>query len=561
MTFSVAHSSEFDRVRGLPQRVPTQADAEECAAALSPRYALSPDARLLPWQAYALAEIAQVGGGYLALPVGMGKTLISYLAPLAVGAKRILFVVKGRSLVDKTDHDYAAYRGVWRGPEHPIRIVTLEWLSTASASTFLDQYAPDCIVIDEVDDLASTQNAAVLRIDRYVRARRQAGLRLAVIAMTGTPVRKSIMGVWHVLCWCLDEGAPVPLSEPEARMWALAVDDHSGRRPQPGPLGATVDQARAWLRHRWATTPGVLMVDQDSCGAPLTVRTRIARPCAETDKHMARLLVEQENPGGIPVVDPLGLALLDSQIGLGLYSYWDPPPPEAWYIARRAVARFVRARIESSQRSSRPLDTEGQVLRAYADHPIVIEWLRVKPAFDDDANRRISWFSRAALDSCHDWLRELDAPGIVWCGSVEFGRHLAREAGRAYYGRQGRTDQGQSILAAPKGVPLVASWQANKKGLNLQAWPRQLITAPPQSAKWLEQIIGRSHRQGQDEHVVIDVLATSGGTLDSFERALTEAQFARDIVSLSQKILRADVVRAEPIITKSSEFRWARKQQ
>jgi hypothetical protein len=80
---------------------------------------------------------------------------------------------------------------------------------------------------------------------------------------------------------------------------------------------------------------------------------------------------------------------------------------------------------------------------------------------------------------------------------------------------------------------------------------------PPQSAKWLEQIFGRSHRSGQDEHVIVDVLATSGGTLDAFGAAIAEASNVRATVSLTQKLLRADIVRARPRITAENEFRWA----
>ena len=148
-------------------------------------------------------------------------------------------------------------------------------------------------------------------------------------------------------------------------------------------------------------------------------------------------------------------------------------------------------------------------------------------------------------------------PGIVWCGSVDFGRALAREAGLQYYGQRGQSESGGALHTAPVGESLVASGGANKKGCNLQAGPRQLITMPPQSAKWLEQIFGRSHRSGQNEHVIVDVLATSGGTLDAFEAAIAEAANVRATVSLTQKLLRADIVRARPRITAENEFRWA----
>jgi hypothetical protein len=250
--------------------------------------------------------------------------------------------------------------------------------------------------------------------------------------------------------------------------------------------------------------------------------------------------------------------LLDAQLGLGLYTRWAPPPPEEWREARRAVARFVRDRIEQSTYSAHPMDTEAQVLRRHAKNRVVTRWLEVKPTFDG-ATETI-WISRSTLDTVRDWITRLDAPGIVWCGSVEFGRAVARESCLAYYGSHGRTDSGSALHCAPHRVSIVVSWNANKKGFNLQEWPRQLIVMPPQSAKWYEQIFGRSHRAGQTQPVIIDVLATSGGTLDTFEAAMREATTVRDTVALTQKILRADIVRATPRVTETNTFRWARKE-
>jgi hypothetical protein len=86
-----------------------------------------------------------------------------------------------------------------------------------------------------------------------------------------------------------------------------------------------------------------------------------------------------------------------------------------------------------------------------------------------------------------------------------------------------------------------------------------LIVHPPQSAKWYEQIFGRSHRSGQDRGVVVDVLGTSGGILDGFETAIGEAGFAKQTIVLTQKLLRAKIIRATPRVTESNRYRWARR--
>jgi hypothetical protein len=84
---------------------------------------------------------------------------------------------------------------------------------------------------------------------------------------------------------------------------------------------------------------------------------------------------------------------------------------------------------------------------------------------------------------------------------------------------------------------------------------------PPQSALDLEQLLGRAHRTGQRERVTIEILITSGGTADAFEVALREARKVLAREGLTQKLLRADIVRASPRKTVANRYRWARKER
>lgn len=552
---SVQHSIDFDRIAALPRRVPTLDDAEAWAEALTPSFAIpGSSARLRPWQAFSLAESLddEIQGGFLALPVGVGKTLITYL--WLADAVRPMLIVPA-SLRDKTWADFASYRGKWRSPRAPIQLVSREELALEQNKDLLFRRRPDKLAIDEADDLANPDSAAVRRIDRYVWD--DASDDVQVLALTGTPGRTSILNYWHIILWCLRDRAPLPLNEGEAKMWALVLDHKSRafQRPSPGPLGRNRTEALAWYSRRLQETPGVVIIDGDSCDAPITIRTRPAREDPILDEHFKNFLVEQENPGGIPVSDPLSRWLLDGQLGCGLYSRYVHPPPEPWRAARRAVAKLVRDAIASTTRSGHPLDTEGQVLRRYSGHPIVAEWAEVKDTFVPETEN--VWLTTSTVLSAIDWLNEDDTPGIVWCGSVEYAQALSRASRLHYYARQGKSAAGVGLHAAPVGRSLIASWAANKKGFNLQAWPRQLLVMPPASAKWLEQIFGRSHRSGQMKHVTIDVLLTSGGTRDAFEAALGEARFNKSTIGLTQKILRAKIEHIEPTLTGSNKFRWA----
>lgn len=485
------------------------------------------------------------------------NTLISYLLPRAMGAKRVVIVVPA-SLREKTHTDFALLFRDWGEIGAIVKVVSVQELAPESGAGILEGFRPDLIIIDEAHKLMNRNSSASRRIDRYVVAV-QDGVR--VVALTGTPSRKSVMGYWHILCWCLRDRAPIPLNEGEAESWAAALDETGGswfKSADPGVLGRDRESACAWFRKRLHETPGVIVLDQDSAGnVPLTIRYRIAPEDAELDAHYEVFGVKQENPGGISVTDPLGRWLLDAQMAAGLYSRYVVPPPKPWIEARRDAARFVRDAIDASTHTARPLDTEAQVFRRYPKRPEVLTWQEIRPSFDPETE--VVWLTQSAIQDACAWLRESSEPGIVWVNTVEFGRALSTVTRLSYYGAEGKNASGVSLHRAPVGKSLIASWNACREGFNLQEWRRNLVVQPPQSALIWEQILGRPHRSKQTRPVVFDVLMGSGGSIDAFEMAIREAERVRAREGLTQKLLRARIERREPRITASNAFRWARR--
>lgn len=562
MRTCVRHTVDFDRIMALPRRVPSQRDADAWSVAYTPELRLPwSKAVVRPWQAFSIAEIADAPfgrGAFIGQGVGAGKTWIMFMAPYVLeDVQRILYIVPA-SLVDKTEADFEELRKDWKDHKKLYVVKSREQLAREGWADYLFDFQPDLIVIDESDEMSALERSTPLKIDNYVWAEGCEHVR--VIALTATPSRNSIMGYWHIMRWCLREGAPVPTSHNEALELASALDEKTRvpRRPLPGPWGATREQALENYRRRLLETPGVIIVDGDSCKAPLTVRLRLAKEDPVLDEHFRVFRRRNRNPDGITVTDPLSRWRMDGQMGCGLYSrYVEPPPPE-WMEARREYAKFVRDAISRSQRSNNPLYSERMVCRKYRDHEIIQRWREIKGTFDDKTES--VWLSTSTVEAVLEWLAESPEPGIIWCGSVEFAKAVAKAAGLRYYAGKGKAKDGTWLLNAPI-ENIVVSWNANKKGFNLQPWCRQLIVMPPQSAKWLEQIIGRSHRSGQEKHVFIDILVTSGGTLDLADAALGEARFAKQNISLTQKMIRVTVQGVTPVITPSNEYRWASRKE
>jgi hypothetical protein len=134
---------------------------------------------------------------------------------------------------------------------------------------------------------------------------------------------------------------------------------------------------------------------------------------------------------------------------------------------------------------------------------------------------------------------------------VFIGEELARRTGAPYFRQEGLDKQGRNLEAfsdaikagKEKVIPIIASIDACQAGFNLQPWHRNLITAPPSGGKTWEQLVGRTHRDGQEADAVeVDVMIGCVENFESWEKALSEAQMAVDAMGDSQKILIADTL-------------------
>jgi hypothetical protein len=566
MRACIQDTPDLRRVCALPRRTLSVEEATARAATLTRMLALKGGVALRPWQGQILHELAMHGGVYGGAPVGLGKTLLNWLAPVVCDAVRPVLIIPG-GLRPDVQAAFASYLHTWTSVRGGIRIVSLEELALLANEDLLERIQPDLIIIDEADNLRNVKSAACKRIGRYLASHPAC----RVCAWTGTPGRTSVLDVHHLMVWCLREGAPVPLRRGEAAHWAQALDEASGfrakARPDVGALerlggGATLAGAREAFRLRLHETPGCVFVDGDSCDQPIHVRQRVAPPSPALEAHFQRFRTAWETPDGWPLSDSLSVYRHAGELGCGLYLRWNPRPPDWWYMPRKEFCAFVRETLEHEHH----LDTELAVVREHPEAEPVKAWMAVRDRFKP--NSEPVWVDDTVLKACAAWLREEpNTPSLVWTWTVAFGEALAVHTGLRYHGAGGYTRTGEHITAVPgygradaKGVPsLVLSGQANLRGRNLQGWTRNLIVTPPRSARYLEQMFGRTHRQGQTRPVHVDVLCTSGDTFDGFEASLREASFGQAVYGITQKLLRARIVRA--YIPRDSPYRWACKQE
>jgi hypothetical protein len=85
------------------------------------------------------------------------------------------------------------------------------------------------------------------------------------------------------------------------------------------------------------------------------------------------------------------------------------------------------------------------------------------------------------------------------------------------------------------------------KGKNLQAWNRQLVIEPPASGTVWEQLLGRTHRQGQRaDDVIAVVYQHTDRVRAAVDRATAQARYIEQTQGTPQKMVFCRWFHEEP---------------
>lgn len=526
--------------------------------------------RMKPEQAIALYEFVTNRGLALSGPVGVGKTLLGYLIALCghlyFGTCRPVVFCPG-SITDDTRRAYVGFTRVWQMPRPMPKVVSYEALGMPQNEFMLcdcractrgevsptDQsLCPDLRIADESDILRNPKSSRSKRWDRqYLN-------HVPISAsLTGTPVRKSLRNIQRPLLWALGpDRMPLPADYFELDYWCSAVDEspREGYHAPPGALlqfcGVTKDQweqfdeetrleiVRRGLGERIAATPGVVVIDESSCDQPVHVSVVEVPVDPGIDRAFHDFRKTGCTPDGWRIGDIFSQIRHGGNLGRGFYSRWNPRPPESWIDARNAWKAHVAERIEDSQRSGRPIDSEGVVARLDVDSEVYQNWKAEKEAFGDPNVEAIP-ISYAPLAWAAQWLK-VNGPALCWVKESWVGEALSQMTGIPYFAGEGKTRSGYAIGNHPPTKSAILSVNANRRGRNLQGWNRNLVFGVEHSAERNEQMLGRTHRYGQERPVYVVYAVSCAEDFQALDAALSEARNAEHVGKIRQKLLHAE---------------------
>jgi hypothetical protein len=495
-------------------------------------------------QAAALASIHRYRGLLGFIGVGEGKTLITYLAPTVLQAKRPLLIVPAK-LREKTRRDFRALLPHWKAHQG-FRVISYEKLGRAKWADLLDRLAPDCIICDEAHRLKNKRAAVTRRVQRYLEQNEEC----AFVAMSGTLTSRSLKDFGHLALWALRDKCPLPRGPDELSRWARAVDEKCGQRVHPGVLSELVEEevslqtVRRGLAKRIHEAPGVINTPLGGIAASLILDGFTLDVPPRVEEHLKNLTVHFMAPNGEECT-PSDVWRISRQLACGFYYRWDPEPPAAWLRARNAWNRFVR---ETLDRDLPDLDSEMRIAQAIdraIDHGArphgaeeLLAWRRVRGIFTP--NVVPTWLDDAPLRQI---LRRVpkSTPTLIWVEHVAVGQWFERQ-GIPYHHNQGMDAQGVYVEDR-RGQTVALSIAANAEGRNLQTWEHNMIVSPQSSGRVMEQLLGRTHRPGQlADEVTGDVYIGNDKVYDGFLQSYADAIYQYAMTNSPQKLLLADLV-------------------
>lgn len=562
----VRKSPEFDRILALPRRL-FDADAYPDATPLYARgpcgvagcrYCATGAPVLRPLQSSMIIEAAQNNGLFANVGVGEGKTLASLLMHSAMNAKRTALLVPA-SCRDKTlKYDLPDLNRHYILPDvfgseqagsgrSGVYVVAYTDLSATDSSDLLDKINPDLIVADEAHSLRHKDAARTRRFLRYMRKNP-----CAFVCMSGTLATRAVTDYAHLIELALRKNSPVPVDYPTLMEWNDAIVNED-RKANGGEFGHTEpgvlvtfcnpgETIRSGFRRRQIDTAGVISTVENSCGANLVIKILRPKPPAVVSDALKEL-DRTWAWNGEEFSKAIDIARLNKEFIQGFFYELVWPggvKDEAWIQARNGWNRAIRERLS---RTNREGEDSPALLEAMAEAGDWtpgewFDWLkqRDKP----EPGRRTIEKSRWLVAEVLTWIKQ--GPGIIWIDSPTVGEWIAEE-GIPYFGAgtdaellefAARPDAGQHAIAC--------SIQAHGTGKNLQAWSRNLVTYPPGSGAIWEQMIGRTHRSGQDaDTVYVDLILASRGADRAWESAKWDARFVKQTWGQNHRLLVATV--------------------
>ncbi len=570
---AVAETAEIIRVRNLPTRdwstdpnAPRMIELltnwlQHTPAKCAPRCTCCKYvSELNDAQAAFLSEFFALGRSVVPLRTGKGKTLAALLAGTvlakALGRTPKVLMIIPASGKQKTITEACDYAKHWRCAA--FKLVTYEFLSNPKNLEWLIEFDADLVLADEAHKLTATSKAW-RRLAAFLAWRiEKKGVPATFVPFTASMTARKLRECWHYTRAAMGNASPFPATRDEMQVWAAATDEKVPIESQvlpgamctlaPRPEGdhGLRERAQLQLGARIASTPGFVSTKEDI--PPVTLKlgcTELALP-AHVQEMVAVLRKKKELPNGRQFSQAWDVWKHARRFGCGLYQDWDPPAPRAWLEARRAWYDFVNTYLERRKDIDSHVHVVNRIDRGELDDGgVLAHWREIEPHFTP--NSVAHWVDDTTLKYCADWLsRKENAKGICWVEFSAFGEKLQDMTGLPYFAKDASCRRSGAKLAGYEGTPMIVSVKHGQL-FNLQAYDRNLLSTVLPMGAQLDQLIGRTCRNGQEsEEVHVEFLMTVLESYTALDQCFRDAKRAQRVDGQAQKLCYGECI--DPVI-------------
>ncbi len=535
---AVHESGEWMRIVGLPRR-----DLDlDAMPDLTPLFAVPGGTmKLWPIQSAALLEAEALGGAFLSMPVGGGKSLTAALMPYALHSERTVILVPPQLKRRTLQQVYPELSKHFRLPLDRLHVVSYTELERAPGDV-LERLRPDLIVADEAQLLANRECARTYRFFDYFKGHPDT----RAVIMTGTPTLDSILDYAHLLNLVLKERSPVPRSYLVLTEWSEALDVSEAPSRPAGALNRLcerLDHVHSDVRDRYAcrlsSSPGVLAVSNGFEGTSLTFGKRSFETPPKVAAALDRLrktweIGDPEAPEGAAeeITDDLSYSRFARQLACGFYLRWRWPngrKDDHWLAVRRDWSAAVRhvLRYARTPEMAAPAAVEAAARRRELPKDALAAWdawakVKAQPKPPTEA----VWIDQGLVE---DAASATDGT-VVWCENPDLAEAVAK--------MMGVEPPRKAADLVMDGRPLPLSVGIFGTGVDgLQARYSKAIYTTIPNGKLLQQSLGRLHREGQREAVLAEGYLHTPETMHKFNKTIQQARYAESTGFGRQKIL------------------------
>ena len=513
-------------------------------------------------QRQALQAIAECRGGFLPIGVGEGKTYIGLLAGSVLDADLCVYV--GPAQVIK---QIKRERNTLSRDFRLIKITAMSYgcLSRPNGTAILTELFKESkrplLVLDEAHKIRHGTAARTKRVIRFLQSRPET----MVVAMSGTLTSKSLNDFSHLAEMCLRERSFMPRDTSEIRRWAECLDAKA--RPIYAALrwldplrewAALQDreqfqtlsyvprymkeQARKAFALRMRSAAGVVASADTSVKASLRILRLLDLPIPdEVATKIRNVYHTGTGPNGDAIVDDLERWRVLRQLAAGFWYRWvwkDGVVDHTWLDARNDWNRHVRHELETQAREGYDSPAlvrgkiESELLNGRVQRPLhraLQTWMAQEHKSEPPVEA--VWISDYLIKATVHWSMRQKRPVLVWYESQAVQERL-KDYGLQMYDDRVTLDLG----------PVAASIRSHGTGLNMQGWDCQIVIEPPSGGATWEQLLGRTHRLGQESDTVTCAVWQHADILrSSFNNAGDDARFIAAVTGVPQRLEYADI--------------------